>query len=123
MIFWLLYVLIEAYIQAKLTKLGNRPDYIQLFIIRGIFAIIHGALLNVSYYDYSSPFLLGFQVFSFYTLFDFLLNFFRGRDWNYKGLNSGWLDKLPYPYWYSLKVVSLLLSIFFYIKGLEYYKF
>lgn len=123
MIFWLLYILAEAFVQGKSIKDGNKPLYIVLFIIRGIASIIHGITLNVQYGTWQYPILLGFQICSFYTIFDFVLNALRLDPLGYRGKESGWLDKLNDTQWYSLKVICLILSIIFYILGLSYWKF
>jgi len=124
MIYWLIYILLEAFIQSKYIKVGNKPPYLVLFLIRGMASIIQGgAILNVQYGTWQYPILLGFQVCSFWIVFDLFLNYLRGEKWNYKGANSGKLDKISYPYYYILKGISLILCIIFYIEGLKYWKF
>lgn len=120
MILWLIYIILEVIIQYRLIKKGRKPIYIQLFTIRGIFSILHGILLdveNMTQYGY----LLGFQICSFWIIFDLFLNKLRGKSWNYKGKDSGWLDKLEYPKYYTLKIISLIMMVYFYYSGLKYW--
>jgi hypothetical protein len=121
MIFWLLYIIGEAWGQNKfLLSKGKKPFYLLLFLFRGFVSIVFGALiLDVQQDLIETVIMLGWQICSFYVLFDFILNKFRGKPWNYKGKNSGWLDKLPYTYWYILKVICIFGAILFYLKGLE----
>lgn len=123
MLFWIIYILIEAFIQGKLIKKGDKPNYFVLFLIRGIFAIIHGGpILNVQN-NREWLILLGWQTCSFEAIFDFFLNLLRMEKWNYKGHTSGYIDTLPYPWWYTLKIVSIIGAITFYILGLNIWKF
>lgn len=122
MLFWLLYILSEALMQYKYIEEGNKPNYGVLFTIRGIFAIIHGAVLNVQNPTEWIP-LLGFQICSFWIIFDLTLNLLRDKNWDYKGKTSGWLDKIPYKYYYILKVFAIFGTVVFYINGLKYFNF
>lgn len=120
---WLLYPLIESFIQSKLIARGWKPIYIMLFLIRGIVAIAHGALLDefigLSHWAGYFPgwqwvYVLVFQVCSFWIFFDLLLNLFRGKNWYYTGKESGWLDEIKdkdgrfddFLYW-GLKAIAL----------------
>jgi hypothetical protein len=122
MILWLLYIITEAYIQYNLIKIGWKPNYIQLFLIRGVFAILHGAFIDVANW-YEGGILIGFQLCSFWILFDLILNKLRGKVWDYKGKDSGWLDKIPYTYYYILKLLAFIGIFIFYIKGLVFWRF
>lgn len=56
-----------------------------------------------------------FQISSFYILFDLLLNFARGKRWDYRGKESGSLDKLPNGKYHLLKAgtfIIMILSLF-----------
>jgi len=125
MLFWLVYILSEALIQNRYIKKGNRPIYILLFIIRGIFALLQGAFIldvqNDPWWEW--PVLLGWQVCSFWVIFDLILNALRNKDWDYKGENSGWLDTLPYKWWYTGKILAILGIVIFYIIGLQIWEF
>lgn len=124
MLYWLIYILLEAFIQSKFIKAGDKPSYLILFIIRGIFSIIHGGLiLDVQYGTWEYPILLGFQVCSFWIVFDLFLNFLRKERWNYKGTTSGILDHLEYWEYYTLKIVAFIGIFVFYTKGLEFWSF
>lgn len=131
---WLIYILIEAKVQHHLIEKRRwKPNYLQLFIIRGIVCLLWGSLivrvgalseygltqdLELWMYKQASAYFL-FATSSFWILFDLTLNFLRDRPWDYKGKTSGWLDKLPYPIWYSGKIVALVLaglSSWYYLK-------
>jgi len=97
LLLWLLYPIIEA-VGQRLTYFKDlnkvtRPNYLQLWVIRGIFAILHGALLGAQpepWYEW--PALLCFQMGTFYLIFNPLLNKLRKLPWDYEGKNSGWLS-------------------------------
>ena len=114
MIFWLLYPIVEALIQAYQIKQGIRPNYLQLFVIRGFAAIMFGAIVVQPHKEIEGIILLTFQVSSFWILFDPILNKLRGKPFTYKGKDSGWLDKLPTGIYWSLKVVALVVAVISY---------
>lgn len=90
---------------------GRKPDYLQMFVIRGMAAIVHGVILDIvcsifpeNLWSYSVlelflmwlPILL-FQTTSFWLLFEAALNIVRGRELFYfdrKERDSGWIDKI-----------------------------
>ena len=124
MLLWLIYILSEALVQNRYIKKGNKPIYIILFFLRGMLAIAHGIFLDVQpdpWWEWGI--LLGWQICSFWIFFDLMLNALRDKDWDYKGENSGWLDKLPYKYWYTGKIIAAIGMIIFYIIGLHIWKF
>ncbi len=123
MIFWIAYILIEAFIQGKLIEKGYKPSYLVLFLIRAMMSIFQGILLDCQYGTWQYPILLGFQICSFEIIFDFFLNLLRMEKWNYKGKSSGWIDKLSYPWWYTLKGITLIAAIILYILGLQYWSY
>ena len=123
MLYWLIYILIETFIQGKLIKKGDKPIYLAVFLIRGIFSIIHGAILDIQYNTWQYPILLGFQTCSLWIVFDLFLNLLRMEKWNYKGQQSGWFDKLEYKYYYPLKIVAFLGIFVFYKLGLQYWSY
>ena len=98
---WVLYPIAEAIAQRftyfkDLTK-KVRPNYLMLWIIRGIAAVVHGALLDVQPEPwYQWPGLVLFQVGTFGLLFDPILNKLLGNGIDYEGENSGWLKGIPY---------------------------
>ncbi len=53
---------------------------------------------------------------SFYFFFDPSLNIARGKDVDYQGKSSGWLDGLDKPIYYTLKVIALAVLIISIIK-------
>jgi hypothetical protein len=106
MITWLIYPIIEALIQAYwIERVKRRPDYDYLKIVRGA-AFFAWAIWMVTrievYYDLQSyrdmlwiclP-LLFWAPTTFFLIFNPLLNKLRGREWDYKGKDSGPFDKL-----------------------------
>jgi hypothetical protein len=118
LIIWIALVIGEAFIHAEMFKRGVKPIYLQWAIIRGIMAILHGIFSDIiskdlalfSMRDYLPLFF--FQVTSHYLIFDYTLNKLRKKDWDYRGEDSGWLDKLPLPVYYALKVICVGLLIY-----------
>ena len=111
MIYWLLYIAAEIIIQNELIKIGWKPNYYQLFILRGLASVVNGAIIDVeSFSEYFM--LLAFQVTSFWILLDLGLNYLRGKVWYYKGKESGWLDSLPLGLYLVLKAIVAVLLIF-----------
>jgi hypothetical protein len=124
MLYWLIYILLEAFIQYKSIKAGNKPSYLVLFLIRGIFSILQGGLiLDVQYNTWQYPVLLGFQACSFWIVFDLVLNLLRKEKWDYKGSNSGYLDKIPSSYYLTLKFLVFIGAIYFYLEGLKFWNY
>lgn len=121
MIYWLIYILAEAFIQSKLIAKGWKPDYLQLFIIRGMISILHGALILDVHNTYEALIMWGWQMCSFWIVFDLSLNFLRKKPILYKGKRSGWLDKIAYPVYIPMKILAIAGAVFFYIKGLEFW--
>lgn len=123
MLLWILYILTEAVIQAKLIESGWKPNYLHLFFIRGLFSLFHAfPILNVTTLSELSI-LIGFQACIFWILFDLTLNKLRDKAWDYKGKTSGWLDSIAYKYYYPLKVLAFIGIFVFYILGLNYFPF
>lgn len=115
MILWLIYPIVEAFAQFHYIKKGDKPNYLQLFIIRGFFAIVFGAIIVQPETYLESAYMFAFQVTSFWLIFDPLLNKLRGNPFTYKGKDSGWLDKLPDWIYWSLKVIALIVYVISYI--------
>jgi hypothetical protein len=103
----------------------SRPNYLQLFTIRGIAAIVHASLvMQVMDFREWIP-ILGFQLASHFTLFSPGLNLARSsirrkHNWfTYRGKDSGWLDSIangnyPWVYWtmYAVAFGYFTLTIF-----------
>lgn len=114
MIWWLIFIAAEiARNYILIVPLKTRPHYGWSFIFR----VCGGAFFL--FYHYPDPATMGFpplyyalfQVTSFYVLFDLILNLLRGKAWNYRGKNSGELDKLPDTKYYLLKAGCLVILI------------
>jgi len=101
LLIWLIYPVAEAAIQAYMQKRYNwKPIYFQLFIIRGFFAIIFGALVLRMPYDMILWWsFVGWVTGSFFAVFDPLLNEFKDigektkKPFVYTGENSGWINE------------------------------
>lgn len=110
---WILYPVIEALVQRftyfKSEQQITRPNYLMLFLIRGMASIIHGVIMDVQitpWWDY--PVLVCFQAGVFWLVFDPLLNSLRELPLDYEGKNSGYLKFVPY--WLQV-IVSIILII------------
>jgi hypothetical protein len=100
---WLIPISINIY----LDRNGAKRNYLQVFIIRAIIAILHGAWMLPTDFNYSAasslqliliwlPFLI-FQITSYWLLFEIGLNAVRGNGILYydtKESDSGWVDRL-----------------------------
>lgn len=125
MLFWLAYILSEALVQDRLIKKGWNPHYLTLFFIRGVFSLIHAFSIGITCWKEYLVLLL-FQICSFWSIFNPLLNKLRDKDWDYKGSEkggSGWLDDLPDYAYNLLRIITVLGMIIFYIIGLQYWKY
>ena len=123
LLIWLIYPIIEASLQGYLIQKANwSPNYLQLFIIRGFWAIIFGGvILQLEYGFIQFAIWLTWCTTSFYIVFNPLLNKLRGKPFDYRGKESGWLDKLlkhDLAYWafYSICVLLAVISL---IKGIK----
>jgi hypothetical protein len=126
MILWLLYIITEVLLQGYLIENKSwKPNYIQLFITRGIASIVHGAIIDTQniYPDYIA--LLLFQMTSFWIFFDLGLNWYRKKPIFYSGRTSGWIDRYlgTTRLYVPLKLVALIVMITSYIVGLQYWNF
>jgi hypothetical protein len=113
---WFLYIIGEAFTQGYLFKKDEKfdPDYRILWIFRGGASIFHGVALQVvDWRDYG--FVVGFQLCTFWILFDLILNRLRGKKWNYiGGEDSSAFDRIKLiPYW-ILKSFALIGVVIFY---------
>ena len=125
---WLVYILSEVFVHEYIIEVKKkRPFYLHFFLQRGIAAILHGVLylwlcfeaqgIETSIKNYLPLFVI--QVSSFWILFDLGLNLLRGKDWWYKGKNSGWVDRLSvYIYW-PLKTIALITALIIIVKFLQ----
>lgn len=112
---WFLYPLAEAIAQRFTYFKANpiRPNYLMLFLIRGIAAIIHAALLDVQPNPwYQWPALLLFQIGTFWLLFDPILNMLRKKKFSYEGINSGWLKGIPYWTQAIISIAMIIIGFF-----------
>lgn len=92
LLLWLLPIAGNIY----LDRNGRKPNYLQMFILRGMAAILHGVLFNPqNWNDYFPVFI--FQVTSFWLFFEAGLNIVRNKPLLYydhfEG-DSGWIDRL-----------------------------
>jgi hypothetical protein len=116
MIYWLLFIILEIrrhYVIVEIDK--ERPNYLASFGMRAFFGFV-GVCIMYPYVDpvmeiYKAWVYVLFQLTSFWILFDLGLNLYRQKPWYHKGKNSGWLDKLPVPIYWSCKAIALGLGI------------
>lgn len=115
--FKLLLWLIPIGLNVYADKDGRKPNYLLMFVLRGIAAILHGVLFNPQNMGDYWPVLL-FQVTSFWLIFEIALNIVRGREifyYDMKEKDSGWLDRffaLTGPFWHFFaKLVTFALLI------------
>lgn len=118
LLIWIGIVIGEAFFHAEMFKRGIKPVYWQWAIVRGMTAILHGIFCDIinKEYDLVSmneyyPLLI-FQISSHYLIFDPFLSWLRKLPWDYRGEDSGYLDKLPLPLYYGLKVLCVGLLIY-----------
>lgn len=110
---WLLFIAWEVRRNYRIIEVHKEsPDYLNSFFVRAFFGLVALALMSGDYdpfmeWYHSLP-IVTYEVTSFYLVFDVWLNVRRGKAWNYRGKNSGWLDKLPIHFYYVLKVVCLV---------------
>ncbi len=91
LLLWLIPIAANVYMDRK----GRKPNYIQMFLLRGMAAILHAILFNPhNVYDWL-PILI-FQVTSFWLIFEIALNLVRGKHFLYydhlEG-DSGYIDR------------------------------
>ncbi len=102
-------------------KDGRKPNYILMFILRAIAAILHGALFiteSNSYWWQWWPVLL-YQVTSFWLFFELGLNLIQHRPplyYDHKEGDSGWIDRFfkwaGYSAHLAAKIICFLFLIF-----------
>lgn len=114
---WLLYILVDAYINWYIIeKKKTSPHHGIMIILRGMAAIIFGACIDTQEHQILQ--LVIFTGGSFWLLFDPILNLMRGKSPLYIGKTSK-IDtlgnKYPKTYW-ILKVVILISVVVAYMK-------
>jgi hypothetical protein len=114
---WLLYITADAIGNWWLIeKQKQRPNYMVLFIIRGIAAILYGAfVLDVTEETILMWFI--FVTFSFPFPFNFLLNLLRQRPFDYYGAESGFIDRFIVKYklhglWFLITIIMFAIAVF-----------
>jgi len=113
MYYWLIFVGLEILRNRWMRLRNQKPNYAQSFVIRGVAAIIHASIIvRVETWPEALR-VIGFQVASFYLIFDIVLNALTGDRWNYQGKSSGYLDKLPMWAYLVLKGLCLVYLIWF----------
>jgi hypothetical protein len=111
---WLLYILADSLANCYLIE--NRktvPNYIVLFLIRAICAIIYGAYV-LDVHEETFLLWLGQVTLPFPFFFNTLLNTWRRKDIDYVGEHSGWIDsfvfkhKLQRPYFWLTFILFVI---------------
>lgn len=118
---WVIYPFADALVQRftyfKDLSKKQRPNYLMVWTIRAMAAIVHGALVNVQPEPwYQWPALVMFQVGSFWLLFDPFINLLLGNLLSYEGKNSGWLKAVPYWLQAVLSLTMILTGVFGMVK-------
>jgi hypothetical protein len=95
---WLVYIIADAIANWWLIeKKRTRPNYMMLFIIRGIAAILYGAFILDVQTDTAMWWFI-FVTFSFPFPFNFILNLMRQKPFDYYGAESGIIDRFVVKY-------------------------
>lgn len=116
---WFAFIALHLWHQWKLWKMGKRPSYLSNFIFRAFAGLVCIILMNPEFDPAGDPGTildvlpeLIFEVSTFYTLFDPLLNFICKRTIDHRGEKSGWIDPhLSRAEWWILKAASLIIAI------------
>jgi hypothetical protein len=127
MLYWLIYPVLEAFVQSLLFKhvkgFDPHKEPIFLRLTRGIayfsWAIwlqYENNMQSVIFEGWNSLwfFLLTvtYAMTSFWILFDLFLNKFRNKPWNHTGVNSGYLDNIQnYLFWKGVALVGAIGSL------------
>src|SRR5688572_32395799 len=96
---WIIFIAGHIFVDRLITKDGGKPNYLAYFLIRGIVAILHGALFldpDLEYWNFSSwellklwvP-ILAFQVSSFWVLYEFGRNIWSNQKALYYDSKEG----------------------------------
>lgn len=135
---WSLFIWYEVNRNYRMIEVEKvRPNYWHSFGVRAFFGILgiatmipsdidpvlclYDLIVDIPQYWRVSPLLvvpliltnpivliLIAETTSFSLIFDPWLNKKRGRRWNYRGKNSGWIDKLKLGFYYAFKILCLL---------------
>lgn len=124
LLIWLIYPIAEALIQAYLQlKKGCSPNYLQLNIIRGIFAIVFGgAVMDIPYDMVMFAAFVCWVMGTFFVIFDPLLNELKNKPFGYTGKRSGWINEIIgerkwlYIVFYVFCIVLSVISFIVYNK-------
>ena len=109
---WILYILIEAVVQWYfIEKKKVRPHYLQLFIVRGIFAVIYGVVVLKTEQDTVWRW-AGQVILPFPFIFNQTLNILRGKTYDYVGENSGFIEPLIFKYKLQRLYFFITLALF-----------
>jgi hypothetical protein len=116
---WFFYIIGEAWYQGYRFRKDEsyRPTYWMLWGARIFASILHGISMQTKFefYGWDYPIVVGFQMCTFWIVFDIILNLRRGKKWHYiGGSDSSKFDRIaPIPYW-ILKAVALIGVVIFY---------
>lgn len=127
LIAWLGFIPLEA--NRNLTiieRYKERPNYLGL---AGVRVFVGSICLFIMFPEFNplwdlstvwdARWYITFEFTSFYLGFDPLLSKKRGRRWNYKGKDSGFLDDLPMWAYVTLKalcVIGLIFSLYMILR-------
>jgi hypothetical protein len=115
--FFLLLWLIPIAANVLADRNGRKPNYLVMFILRGMAAILHGVLFEPDNFGEYFPVLV-FQVTSFWLIFEATLNYLREKPLLYYDTvekDSGYIDRFfawaGNPAHTIAKVCTLILCI------------
>jgi hypothetical protein len=113
---WIAYIALDVWINYVIIEKNKaRPNYLLLFIMRGIAFLLWAKFVVGFEYDL---FYLNYFVFatcSFWIGFDLFLNGLRGKHPLHIGENSGWIDRFGAKHqalYYIAKVIALVWLVF-----------
>ena len=98
-------------------RTGRKPNYLMMFILRGMAAILHGVMFQPENWGEYFPVFV-FQVTSFWLFFEAALNIVRKKPLLYYDMkegDSGWIDRFfkwtGKPAHTVAKIAALILMI------------
>jgi hypothetical protein len=120
---WFIYIIGEAFTQGYYFREEEsyKPDYRILWLFRITSSILHAIVLQIKweFYGWDYPIVVGFQMCTFWILFDPILNKLRGKKLTYRGgSDSSAFDRIaPVPYWIFKSIAFIGIFIFYYLYG------
>jgi hypothetical protein len=112
LIAWIAYIGLDVWINYVIIEKNKaRPNYLLLFIMRGIAFVLWAKFVVGFEYDLFYMNYFVFATCSFWILFDGALNAARGKHLLYIGATSGWLDRFGIKHqalYYIAKMIAVV---------------